>query len=87
MFKGLSQACDIGYHWSEQWGNCVLDDPDIIVDVPGTAPMSDTTKKYLVLGVAAFLLLGAFMGGRRSSRGSKRSGMLLSRTTTRSIFG
>jgi len=66
----LVQACDAGYHFSEAFGGCVLDDPDIVVDVPGgggaTAPSNFLL--YAGIGLGLILLLGAFAGGRASKK-------------------
>ena len=66
MIKALSQQCDAGYHFSEAFGGCVLDDPDIIVPVPGTAPPATASSNFLMyagIGLGLILLLGAFAGG------------------------
>lgn len=71
MIKALSQACDAGYHWSDHFGGCVLDDPDIIVPVPGTAPPATASSNFLMyagIGLGLILLLGAFAGGRASKK-------------------
>lgn len=63
----LVQACDAGYHFSEAFGGCVLDDPEIVVDVPGggiAAPKN--FMLYAGIGLGLILLLGAFAGGRAS---------------------
>ena len=67
----LVQACDAGYHFSESFGGCVLDDPDVVVDVPGggaTAPSN--FMLYAGIGLGLILLLGAFAGGRASKSSS-----------------
>jgi len=71
----LVQACDAGYYFSDAFGGCVLDDPDITVDVPGggaTAPSN--FLMYAGIGLGLILLLGAFAGGRatKKSLGERR---------------
>lgn len=74
MIKALSLSqpqCDAGYHFSEAFGGCVLDDPGIVVDVPGDAGGGGATAPtnfwmYAGIGVGLLLLLGAFAGGRAS---------------------
>lgn len=77
----LCNPCDPDWKWSNAAGMCVMD-----VQVPGTTP-SSFDPKYLLYGLGFLLLVGAFMGGRASRGSSKSSSKLLSRTTTRSIFG
>ena len=70
----LVQACDAGYHFSDAFGGCVLDDPDVVVDVPGSgATASSNFLLYAGIGLGLILLLGAFAGGR-ASRGSSVTG-------------
>lgn len=77
--QGLgAEACGAGYHFDTAFGGCVAD------SVP-PPPASSFDPKILIFGLGAILILGAFMGGR--AVGKKSSGKLLSRTTTRSIFG
>lgn len=75
----LCNPCDEGWKLSATTGLCVLD-----VQVPAHPP-SSFDPKYLLYILGGVLLLGAFMGGRASRGSSTKS--LLSRTTTRSIFG
>lgn len=70
----LVQSCDAGYHFSEAFGGCVLDDPDITVDVPGGATAPKNFMVYAGIGLALILLLGAFAGGRASKSGSVAPG-------------
>lgn len=66
----LVQACQAGYHFSEAFGGCVLDDPDIVVDVPGSggASASPNFLMYAGIGLGLILLLGAFAGGRATKK-------------------
>ena len=73
MLKALSfesgSQCSAGYHFSPAFGGCVLDDPGIIVNVPGgggTATASPDFLKYAGIGLGLLLLLGVFAGGRAS---------------------
>lgn len=71
MIKALSfesgQTCDAGYHFSDAFGGCVLDNPDITVDVPGGQATAPTNfLMYAGIGLALLMLLGAFAGGRSS---------------------
>lgn len=78
----ICNPCDTDWKWSNAAGMCVMD-----VQVPGTTPSSGFDPKYLLYILGGVLLLGAFMGGRASGGSRRSSGKLLSRTTTRSIFG
>ena len=62
----FAQACEAGYHFSEAFGGCVLDDPDVVVDVPGNATAPSNFMMYAGIGLGLLLLLGAFAGGRAS---------------------
>lgn len=48
MIKALSfdSACSAGYHFSEAFGGCVLDDPGVVVDVTGDPLQCPAGKHY-----------------------------------------
>lgn len=87
MFKlGLLPGeCPAGQVNDPVTGFCtVLDEPD------GVSPKSTLPANfwmYAGLGLLALLLLGGGFAGGRASKKSKSGSSLLSRTTTRSIFG
>lgn len=88
MIKGLSflPGCPAGEHYDSGLQVCVPDN----YGGGGGSTLPDPPEgflKYAFIGLGALLLLGAFAGGRASGRRSASKGRLLSRTTTRSIFG
>jgi hypothetical protein len=63
---GDTSQCSAGYHFSDAFGGCVLDDPGVIVDVPGNATAPANFLMYAGIGLGLLLLLGALAGGRSS---------------------
>ncbi len=86
---GFLPGCPAGEHYDSSVEVCVPD------TYGGGAAASGNTLpdppegflKYALMGLAALVVLGAFAGGRASGKRSASKGRLLSRTTTRSIFG
>jgi hypothetical protein len=66
----LVQACDSGYHFSDAFGGCVLDDPDIIVPVPGGGAAAPSNFLPRRIG-RLILLLGSFAAGRKQETSGK----------------
>lgn len=73
--------CAQGMRWSVVAEDCVL---DTAPSPPTDGTVGGIDMKYIIIGVGVLLLLGAFAGGRASKKSGSK---LLSRTTTRSIFG
>jgi hypothetical protein len=83
---GFLPGCPAGQHYDDALLACVSDtDTGGWTGGGGTATASPDFMKYALIGLGALLLIGAFAGGRASKK--SKGGMLLSRTTTRSIFG
>jgi len=82
----ICNPCSPGERWSAAISDCVLDtNPSPPSPSGGGGSIDPNLLKYGIIALVGIALLGSFMGGRASKK--TRSGLLLSRTTTRSVFG